>query len=154
MMSLYQDCLGAELGVLFAGSSLCQIPTIWQLIGRQGEIGIITGHSELLGERHLRSSGWTNDIPLVIQGMQDEEHFLEIVIHGGLALDVDRMRGDVLSAGEKLRQKAKDLRAVIFECSNLATYSADLHELLGGPVFDTISAANLLAYGAAPPKYL
>ena len=39
-------------------------------------------------------------------------------------------------------------------CSNLATYSADLHELLGGPVFDTISAANLLAYGAAPPKYL
>lgn len=154
MMSLYQDCLGAELGVLFAGSSLCQIPTIWQLIGRQGEIGIITGHSELLGQKHLRSSGWTDDIPLVIQGMQDEAHFSEIVIHGGLALDVDRMRGDVLSAGEKLRQKAKDLRAVIFECSNLATYSADLHELLGVPVLDTISAANLLAYGTAPPKYL
>jgi len=154
MMSLYQDCLGAELGVLFAGSSLCQIPLIWQLIGRRGEIGVITGHSQLLGERHLRASGWTDGIPLVIQGMQDEAHFSEIVIHGGLELDPERMRRDVLRAGEKLQKQAKDLRAVIFECSNLATYSADLYELLGVPVFDTISAANLLAYGVDPPRYL
>lgn len=154
MMSLYQDCLGAELGVLFAGSSLCQIPMIWQMIGRRGEIGIITGHSELLGERHLRASGWTEEIPLVIQGMQDEAHFSEIVIHGGLGLDADRMRGDVLAAGEKLRQKSRNLRAVIFECSNLASYSADLGELLEVPVFDTLSAANLAAYAVNPPRYL
>ena len=154
MMSLYQDCLGAELGVLFAGSSLCQIPLLWQLMGRRGEIGIITGHSGLLGERHLRASGWTEEIPLVIQGMQEEAHFSEIVIHGGLDLDVDRMRRDVLAAGEKLRARAKDLRGVIFECSNLASYSADLRELLEVPVFDTISAANLVAYGVEPPRYL
>jgi hypothetical protein len=43
---------------------------------------------------------------------------------------------------------------VIFECSNLATYSADLCELLGVPVFDTISTANLLSYAANPPRYL
>ena len=154
MMSLYQDCLGAELGVLFAGSSLCQIPLLWQLMGRHGEIGIITGHSELLGKRHLRASGWTDEIPLVIQGMQDEAHFSEIVIHGGLGLEVDRMRRDVLAAGEKLREKAKDLRAVILECSNLATYSADLREQLGVPVLDTISAADLVAYGVGGRRYL
>lgn len=154
MMSLYQDCLGAELGAMFAGSSLCQIPVIWQLMGRQGEIGIITGHSELLGERHLQASGWTDEIPLVIQGMQEEPHFSEIVIHGGLDLDVNQMRREVLHAGEQLRERSKDLRAVIFECSNLATYSADLCEFLKVPVFDTISVANLLAYGAAPLRYL
>lgn len=154
MMSLYQDCLGAELGVLFAGSSLCQIPLVWQLIGRQGSIGILTGHSELLGQRHLRSSGWTDDIRLSIQGMQDENHFNEIVIQGGLHLNVDRMLADVLSAGKKLKEKTPDLRAVIIECSNLATYSADLMELLEVPVFDTISAANTLAYGVNPPRYL
>lgn len=154
MMSLYQDCLGAELGIPFAGSSLCQIPMIWQLIGRSGSIGVITGHSGLLKETHLRASGWTEDIRLSIQGMQDEAHFDEIVIRGGLALDVDRMRGDVLAAGEKLRAKTPDLRAVIFECSNLATYSADLAEALGVPVFDTLSAANLLAYAVHPPRYL
>lgn len=154
LMSLYQDCLGAELGVLFAGSSLCQIPLIWQLAGRQGEIGVITGHAGLLSRRHLRASGWTEEIPLIIQGMEEEPHFSEVVIRGGLALDPDRMRRDVLAAGEKLRQRAQALRAVILECSNLATYSADLCAALGLPVLDTVSAANLLAYGVAPPQYL
>ena len=57
MMSLYQDCMGAELGVLFAGSSLCQIPMIWQLLGRQGTVGVITGHSGLLGKAHPGDGG-------------------------------------------------------------------------------------------------
>lgn len=30
------------------GSSLCQIPMIWQMIGHSGVIGVITGHSGLL----------------------------------------------------------------------------------------------------------
>ncbi len=154
MMSLYQEDMGALAGVLFAGSSLCQIPMIWQLIGRSGKIGVITGHSRYLGTRHLRSSGWNDDIGLSVQGMEDEPHFTEIVINGGLSLDVERMRNDVLSAGKKLRDKTPDLRAVIFECSNLATYSADLCSLLGVPVFDTLSAANMLSYAVNPPRYL
>ena len=75
-----------------------------------------------------------------------EEYFAE-----GLDEDV---RARVLAAGEKLRAKTPDLRAVIFECSNLSTYSADLAEALGVPVFDTLSAANLLAYAVRPPRYL
>ena len=154
MMSLYQDCIGAEAGVPFVGSSLCQIPTVWQMVGRQGKIGVLTGHSGLLGERHLRSSGWNDGIGLSVQGLQDEAHFREIVIEGGLALDVARMRADVLNAARKLKEKTPDLRAVIIECSNLATYARELSELLEVPIFDTLSAANLLAYSVAPPTYL
>lgn len=153
MMSLYQDCLGKELGVLFAGSSLCLIPTVWQLIGRHGTIGIITGHSKLLGRQHLKHSGWDEDMDISIQGMEDQKHFREIVIEGGLHLNREAMLKDVLEAGKKLREKTPGLRAVIFECSNLATYSSALAEELELPVFDTISAANLLEYGVHPPKY-
>lgn len=153
MMSLYQDCLGKELGVLFAGSSLCLIPTIWQLTGRDGSIGIITGHSGLLGENHLRNSGWNEAIRLSIQGMEEESHFRETVIEGGFHLDRELMLRDVLDAGRKLKARTRDLRAVILECSNLSTYSADLAEELEVPVFDTISAANLLEYSVHPPRY-
>ena len=153
MMSLYQDCLGKELGVLFAGSSLCLIPTVWQLIGRHGTIGIITGHSKLLGRQHLKHSGWDEDMDLSIQGMEDQKHFREIVIEGGLHLNREAMLKDVLEAGKKLREKTPGLRAVIFECSNLSTYSSALAEELELPVFDTISAANLLEYGVHPPRY-
>lgn len=153
MMSLYQDCLGKELGVLFAGSSLCLIPTVWQLIGRHGTIGIITGHSKLLGRQHLKHSGWDEDMDISIQGMEDQKHFREIVIEGGLHLNREAMLKDVLEAGKKLREKTPGLRAVIFECSNLATYSSALAEELELPVFDTISAANLLEYSVHPPRY-
>jgi len=153
MMSLYQDVIGKEAEILFAGSSLVQIPLVWQLIGRSGSIGIITGHPEMLGMKHLIHSGWTPDIRLSIQGMEDEAHFAEIVINGGHGLNVEQMKQDVLNAGRKLKEKTPDLRAVILECSNLPSYAAVLHDDLDVPVFDIVSAANLLAYGIDPKQY-
>ncbi len=153
MMSLYQDVIGKEAEILFAGSSLVQIPLVWQLIGRSGSIGIITGHSEMLGMKHLINSGWTPDIRLSIQGMEDEAHFAEIVINGGHSLDPDLMKRDVLNAGKKLQKKTPDLRAVILECSNLPTYAHDLKDELGVPVFDILSTARMLEYGINPTIY-
>jgi Asp/Glu/hydantoin racemase len=153
MMGLYQDSFGAELGIPFLGSSLCQIPMVWQMIGRGGSIGILTGHSDLLSEKHLRASGWTSDIKLSIQGLQDESHFNEIVIKGGHNLNPDRMNMDICNAARKLMNKTPDLRAIIMECSNIGSFSRNVSDLSGLPVFDTISAANLLAYSLRPPIY-
>lgn len=153
LMSLYQEYIGVETGLPFVGSALCQIPTVWQMIGGKGSIGILTGHSELLSQAHLRASGWREDIRLSIQGLQDEAHFREIVIQGGLSLDIQRMQQDVLHAACRLAEKTPDLRAIVIECSNLATYSRKIQEDTGIPVFDTISAANLLAYAVRPPEY-
>lgn len=153
MMSLYQDCVGAELGIPFVGSSLCQIPTVWQMLGRSGRIGVLTGHSGMLCEKHLRASGWTDGIPLSVQGMQEEPHFKETVIQGGMQLDENLMRRDVLHAAKVLQEKTPDLRAIIVECSNLSTYARDISGQCGLPVFDTMSAANLLAYAVHPPVY-
>ncbi len=154
MMSLYQDCIGAEIGIPFIGSSLSQIPMVWQLIGRSGSIGILTGHSGLLSEKHLLASGWSKEIPLSIQGLQDEPHFHEIVIEGGKNLDMEKMNRDVLHAARLLKEKTKDLRAVIVECSNLATYARGIEAVCEVPVFDTMSAVNLLAYAVHPPIYV
>lgn len=154
MMSLYQDCLGAEVDLPFVGSSLCQIPTVWQLIGRTGTIGILTGHSGLLSEKHLRASGWTDDISIAVKGLQEEPHFKEIIIDGGLDLNVEKMNRDVVHAAMDLQQKTPDLKAIIIECSNLPTYAKSVSKQCKVPVFDTMSAANLLAYAVNPPSYI
>lgn len=153
LWSLYQEEVSAKLGIPFVGSSLCQIPTVWQIIGGCGSIGIITGHSDYLKEVHLHNSGWQDFMRLSVQGMQCMQHFAEIVIHGNKSLDRTLMRRDVLAAAESLRQNTPELRAVIMECSNLATYSRDVAEYLNVPVFDTVSAANLLYHSLNPPKY-
>lgn len=152
LISLYQDALGAHLP--FVASSLCQIPTVWQMLGQSGTIGIITGHSGFLKETHLIKSGWNKSIPIAVQGMECMEHFRSIVIEGKTVLDVSRMRQDVLDAALMLKENTPELRAVILECSNLATYSHDVFEALEVPVFDTVSAANLLSYGIDPPRYI
>ena len=86
--------------------------------------------------------------------MECQQHFSDIVINGGSGLDVELMRGDVVRAAKLLRDSTPDLRAVILECSNLATYSRDVSEAIDLPVFDTISAANLLQYSLDPPRYI
>lgn len=153
LWSLYQTEIGRTLHIPFAGSSLCQIPVIWQMIGCSGTIGIITGHSGFLKETHLKNSGWQESIPLSIEGMQCMQHFSEVVINGVGHLDIDLMRRDVLKAAKNLYAGTPDLRAVILECSNLATYSHDVSDYLNIPVFDTISAANLLHYSLRPPVF-
>ena len=151
LVSLYQRELGEEL--LFVGSSLCQIPMIWQMIGHSGVIGVITGHSGLLRESHLHHSGWREEMELAIQGMENQPHFSEVVIRGEGSLDPARMEAEVIAAAQELQAQIPGLRAVVLECSNLATYSRAVSEALGLPVFDTISAANLMAYGLCPPHY-
>ena len=141
LVSLYQWELGEEL--LFVGSSLCQIPIIWQMIGHSGVIGVITGHSGLLRE----------EMELAIQGMENQPHFSEVAIRGEGSLEPARMEAEVIAAAQELQAQIPGLRAVVLECSNLATYSRAVSEALGLPVFDTISAANLMAYGLCPPHY-
>jgi hypothetical protein len=153
LMSLYQEDIAGQEGLIAAASSLCQIPLVWQLVGRRGEIGIITGHSKLLKEAHLVQSGWRPEMPLVIQGMEDEKHFEEIVIKGGHNLDPLKMEEDVRRACATLCSRSGALRAVIIECSNLATFSCAVREETGLPVFDLIGAADLLARSINPPHY-
>jgi Asp/Glu/Hydantoin racemase. len=151
LMSLYQREL-ASVGLPVAASSLCQIPMIWQLIGKQGKIGIITGHSEMLRPVHLEESG-CGGIPLAVQGMEDEPHFSKIVINGGTELDPALMEKDVLNAAEKLIKNNPEVKAIVLECTNLATYSRAVNELTGLPVFDIVSAVKMLEYAVNPQVF-
>ncbi|MDO4267529.1 MAG: aspartate/glutamate racemase family protein [Eubacteriales bacterium] len=153
LMSLYQKDIAAATGLPFVGASLCQLPMIWQMTGCQGVIGIITGHSGFLREAHLKGSGWNEDIHIAIEGMERQPHFSEIVIHGGRSLDPQKLMEETAAAALNLKRSNPDLTAIVLECSNLATYSRAVAQAVRLPVFDTISAANLLQYSISPPEY-
>lgn len=143
LMSLYQNAF-SEVKVPFIGSTLITLPLLWQIIGRQGEIGIITGHSALLTREHLLNSGWNDEIKILIQGMENEPHFNKIVILGEHSLDINKMKNDVINACEKLIRKSNNLKAIIIECSNLGTFSNSLNEMFEIPIVDIISVTNFI----------
>ena len=152
LMALYQAEMAGETGMPVFSSAIVLIPLVWQLIGRSGSVGILTGHSDLLSKNHLSAAGWNEGISIAIQGMQDEPHFSDIVINGKPELDCDLMRRDVINGARKLL-KNSDVRAIINECSNLATYSADVYEEFAVPVFDVVTGANLIESCVRPPRY-
>lgn len=151
LMGLYQKELG-QLGGLCTSSALCQIPFLWQLIGCQGMIGIITGHSELLTPECLTACG-CGGIPVAIRGMESEKHFHEIVIEGGTDLHPEQIEQETVHAAKLLLAEHPQIRAVILECSNLATYSHSVATVTGIPTFDIVSAIRFMEYGIHPPIY-
>lgn len=153
LMSLYQDEIG-KLGITFIGSSLCMVPALWQMIGKSGKIGILTGHSDFLKREHLVHSGVDETIDVFVQGMQEEQHFKEIVIEGGHHLDPFKMKEDVLNATKKMMQKCADIRAIVLECSNLGTYSSFLAEEFQLPVVDIVNTCVFLKNIIDPKKYI
>jgi len=151
LMSLYQRQMGVAGGLAVA-SSLCQIPMIWQMIGRIGKIGVITGHSEFLKAEHLSESG-CDGIPVLIYGMEEMPNFKDTVIEGGTCLNTELIEKEICSVAKRMVKENPDMKAIVLECSNLATYSRAIAIEIGIPVFDLISAMNMMEYAVNPPMY-
>ena len=82
LMALYQRQIAASVGIPVISSSLLFLPFARMMISGGQSIGILTGHSALLGEHHLKAAGVVDLDGIVIYGMQDEPHFKEVVIEG------------------------------------------------------------------------
>lgn len=153
LMVLYQRALANAVRVPVISSSLALLPMIRTVTARQSAIGVITGHSALLGERHLGAAGATADTNLTVQGMEEEPHFHEVVIAGRIPQDYGLMRRDLLQAAEKLVDRGEPIGALLLECSNLATFAAELYEAYKIPVYDINQAIRMLRHTAAMPGY-
>lgn len=143
LMALYQRELAAAVRIPVLSSSLVLIPLIRAVIARERAIGILTGHSELLGRHHLKGAGAGENENLRIQGMQDEPHFQKVVIRGEGEAQYNLMKQDVFNGVRKL-MRGNDLGAVLLECSNLAVFGAEVAEEFRVPVFDINSGIRLL----------
>lgn len=170
LMALYQRELAAAVNLPVLSSSLVLIPFIRAVISENRAIGILTGHSELLGRHHLTGAGAAGETKnLRIQGMQDEPHFQKVVIRGEGEAQYNLMKQDVFSGVRKLMQgqglavdgladnakseeapanrSVTELGAVLLECSNLAVFGAEVAAEFGVPVFDINTGINLLQSG-------
>jgi hypothetical protein len=149
----YQREIAAALSIPFFSSSLLLIPLVWSLQGQQGKIGVITGHSSLLKEEHLRLAGVTKEICLAIVGMEKEEEFHKVVIDGASELNVDNMRRGLLKVSRDLVANHPDVRSLILECSNLSSFAKDIYFEMGLPVYDIVGLARLVYNAIVPPRY-
>ncbi|MDR3565765.1 MAG: aspartate/glutamate racemase family protein [Negativicutes bacterium] len=153
LLARYQQEIAAALSVPFFSSSLLLIPLVWRMQGQQGKIGVVTGHSGLLKEEHLRLAGVAPGTGIAIEGMENEPEFRKVVIEGHPVLDVDKMRQDLLAVTRRLVHNYSDVRSIVLECSNLPSFARDIQQETGLPVYDIVGLAKLVYSSVAPTQY-
>lgn len=144
----FQREIADQLTVPFLSSSLHAVSFLRGLLPGNSKVAVITAHSEVLTEDHIRGTGFSlNDV--VIHGMESYPEFARVVLDGGRGIDVDKLRQDVRRAAEDLRDRGERIGAVVLECPNLITFRAEIQTVLRVPVYDIVNLIGFLAQGCA-----
>ena len=143
LMALYQSALAQSVTVPIVSSSLVLLPLAQCLIGKDRKIGIITGRSQLLSQQHLL--GANADLSrLVIQGMEEQPHFRQVVLEASCPQGYELMARDVQNAVKLLLERDETISAVLLECSNLSTFAREISKHFQLPVLDVNLAIQML----------
>jgi hypothetical protein len=146
LFSAFQSDIADVLDIPFIGSSLNLIPLISGFLGSKQKIGLITGHTGLLKDGHLRSAG-ADPNRLVVRGMEHSQEFQDVVIKRGLKLNPEALQAGVLTAVEDLFRSGESIGAVVLECTNLIHFRSHIQKQFNIPVFDMVSLIEFFAEG-------
>jgi len=141
-MVLYHELLAREFPVPVFMSSLLQLPFISRMLMPGEKVGIITANSKTLTAKHLQIATNGIDIPIAVAGMEDQKHFYNAIHAEKGTLDFDEVEREVVEVTKNLINNSDNIKAVLFECTDLPPYAAAVQEAVGLPVFDFSTMIN------------
>lgn len=141
-LSAFQEELAAELRVPVFTSTLLLVPLAGRMLGKSERVGIITADSTALKRKHLDGAGIDSG-SVVVEGLQGTKEFSNIRKNLP-TLDPVVVEREVVEAAERLTKKHPEVRAIVFECANLAPYSNAVRAATGLPVFDINMLVNIV----------
>ena len=151
-LSLFQDELGEATGVPIATSSLMQVPWVQATLPPGKRVGILTISSATLSAEHLACAGVPADTPVGGTDIAGQE-FTRAILGDEMELNVDLARQDMLQGARNLVEANPDIGAIVFECTNMVPYAADVQDDLGIPVYDFYSFVTWFQAGLRPRRF-
>lgn len=152
-MAVFQEYVADQVRIPVFLSSLLQAPMLTSMLGRLQSLGIVTANSAGMTPNLLSAAGITNGSRVVVQGLEDYDHFRDAIIKEAGDLDDERMRAEVVAASQELVTRDPSVGAILLECSDLPAYSKDIHEATGLPVFDWANYIFYVYNAVVPRRY-
>lgn len=141
-LALFQQQIAQAVNVPVCVSSLLLAPMIHTMTARP--VGVITASQDALTKTHLEAVG-AGHVPLVIEGMEHSAEFSEVILNNTrIDMDLDLIEADLISAGQRLVDRAPDIGGVLLECTDLPPYAAPLQRAIQRPVFDIITLVQMV----------
>jgi hypothetical protein len=149
-LAIFQKELADELRVPVATSSLLQIPLVLRLIASDQKVGVVTVNASTITPAHLDGAGISeaDRERLVWIGLENSEHFYNVIVWDEGPLDVDRAEDELVKACTDAVAEHPEIGAFVFECTNMPPYSSAVRHATGRPVWDAITLVNWLQGGA------
>lgn len=153
MLGQYQRLIAGSSPIPIGTSSLLQVAPALRVIPPERRVLVLAVGAQWVREEHLLDCGVHPEEleRVVVRGMQDAHHFL-----GNLLGEIDRLdpalaQAEVMDAVETALDEARDVSAIVFECTNLGPYTSAVRARFGLPVWDAMSMAGWLAAGVDTP---
>lgn len=141
---LFQRELAGAVGVPLFSSSLIQLPLVHRMLRADQKVGLLVARKEALTRRHLAAVA-AESVPVCVAGMAGRPEFREVILEGLRdALDVARLRGEVLAEAGQLAREHPELGALVIECTDLVPFAHAVQEVTGLPVFDIVTLTRMV----------
>jgi Asp/Glu/hydantoin racemase len=152
--ALIQDVLAEAVDIPVFSSPLMMIPSILQMLGKGKSVCVMTASKRLLSPEFFEAVGVTEEMPVVVAGLDDSEEFNTSHMGGtSIEMDVDQLRSDVVDAVQEAIEADASIGAVLLECATLPIFAADIQHATGLPVFDYNVYIDMLYRAVVPKRY-
>ena len=152
-LAMFQRQLAEAVRVPVFTSALQLVPLVSRMLAPDRAVGILTVEGRALGPRHLAGAGITEDINVVIAGLEQGHAFTPVLLDNELELDVDAARKENVEAAREMVERHPEVGAIVLECTNMPPYAAGIREATGLPVFDITTLVRLVYAALVPPAY-
>jgi hypothetical protein len=152
-LAMFQRQLAEAVRVPVFTSALQLVPLVSRMLAPDHAVGILTVDGRALGPRHLAGAGITEDVPVVIWGLERGQAFTPVLLDNELELDVDAARRENVEAAREMVERHPEVGAIVLECTNMPPYAAAIREATALPVFDITTLIRMVYAALVPPVY-
>jgi hypothetical protein len=154
--AVFQRRLASDLPVLFAASSLIQIPTALQMIAPGKRLGVLAANGGGLTPRHLEETGITPEQAkrLVTIGLDRSPTWTSAILEttGRQSLDVGALRREIVALCLDAVKQDPSIGGFVAEAANVGVYSPAVQAATNLPVWDAVTLIDWM-YLAARRTY-
>ena len=152
--SVVQEILADSVDIPVFTTPLLMVPQIVRLIGSDRSVCIITASERLLVSDYLTAAGIELDMPVNIVGMEPSAEFYATHMGGTRTTwDVDLQRRELVEIVQNAVVRFPNIGAILLECSQLPTFSADIQDVVNLPVFDYIGFIDMIHLSVVQRRY-
>jgi Asp/Glu/hydantoin racemase len=155
-MAAFQNELRANLKVPVFTSSLLQVPMISMMLRQKQQVAIITANSRFLSDSHLKAVGITDEMNIVMAGMENESYFPRVYSNKpieSIDSNQEKIEAELIKVGKELRTRNPEVGAIVLECTNLPPFAKALKKAVGVPVFDIVTLINMVYQSVNQQEY-